>query len=190
MKTTISRNILSISLVMSFFMPTLTWAAVKEEESKAPTIELQDLALPTDVKDLGKQSGSVYYSQTSKNKTLMPVHFWGEVGKPGLHFIPLDTKLVKGLSFAGGGSSTANLEDVRVNRVVKGDIVRREFDLDEGGDINAHEFTLEPGDTVFIEKDRTFERRTFIISLVTLAATIISTVLIVKRIEEINRTNK
>ena len=184
MITNYLNKILSFSLAFSLSAPSLSWAA---EPAPRVDIELQDLALPTEVRDLTKQAGSVYYSTTSKNKPLMPVHFWGEVGKPGLHYIPLDTKLVKGLSFAGGGSSSANLDHVIVNRLEKDQVVRKVFDLDEGGDYKSHEFSLNPGDTIFIEKDRTFENRAFYLSIATLAATIISTILIVKRIERIER---
>lgn len=171
-------------ILKQFFSVLLICTILSPSRSFGETIDLQDLALPTDVKDLGKTSGAVYYSATTKNKTLMPVHFWGEVGRPGLHFIPLDSKLVKGLSFAGGGSSTAKLEEVIVNRVEEGKVKRYEFDLEEGGDIKAHEYTLRAGDTVFIEKDRSFENRAYYTSLIAVAATIISSIFIVKRIEE------
>ena len=157
-------------------MPSIAWSA--------DSIDLQDLALPTEVKDLGKSSGAVYYSATTKNKTLMPVHFWGEVGKPGLHFIPVDSKLVKGLSFAGGGSSSAKLDEVIVNRVEQGKVKRYEFDLVDGGKIEAHEYMLRPGDTVFIEKDRFVENRAYYTGLIAVASTILSSLLILKRLEE------
>lgn len=151
---------------------------------KPPEIDLQDLAMPSEIKDLAKQAGAVYYSSTSRNKSLMPVHFWGEVQRPGLHYIPVDTKLIKGLSFAGGGGSLADLDEVVVNRVQSGKIKRSEFDLDDGGDIVSHEYTLHPGDTVFVPRDMFQENRAFYTSLISVAATIISTILIVKRIEK------
>ena len=164
-------------LTLAILYPSLSLA-------QGQNIDLQDLALPSEVKDLSKQSGSVFYSATTKNKTLMPVHFWGEVGRPGLHYIPVDTKLVKGLSFAGGGSSLAKLEEVFVNRVENGKIARKEFDLESGGSLEAHEYTLMPGDTVFIERDRYIENRAYYTSLIAVAATIISSIFIIKRIED------
>lgn len=166
-------------LIFSLTLPSFAWAA--------DTIELQDLALPTELKDIGKNTGAVFYSPTSKNKTLMPVHFWGEVGKPGLHFIPIDSKLVKGISFAGGGTGVAKLDDVVVNRVVDGKVKRFDFNLQEGGDIKAHEYTLKPGDTVFIEKDRYYENRAYYTSLIGVAVSIISGLFILKRLEDMKR---
>jgi hypothetical protein len=117
----------------------------------------------------------------------MPVHFWGEVGKPGLHFIPIDSKLVKGISFAGGGTGLAKLDDVVVNRVIDGKVKRFDFNLQEGGDIKAHEYTLQPGDTVFIEKDRYYENRAYYTSLIGVAVSVISGLFILKRLEDMNR---
>lgn len=174
------RNLISLLLVAAMTLPSVALAQTQN-------LELQDLALPTDVKDLGKSPGAVYYSTTNKNKALMPVHFWGEVGKPGLHFIPVDSKLIKGLSFAGGGSSTARLDEVIVNRLEGDKVKRYEFDLEAGGDVSAHEYVLMPNDTVFIEKDRSIENRAYYTSLVGVIATIISSILIIKRIEESNR---
>lgn len=150
----------------------------------ASQIELNDLAFPTELQGIGKSPGAIFYSPSSKNKTLMPVHFWGEVGRPGLHFIPVDTRLIKGLSLAGGGSSTAKLEEVIVNRQVEGKIKRKEFNLGAGGDIQAHEFALQPGDTIFIKKDRFIENRNFYIGLTSVVVTILTSVLLYKRIED------
>jgi hypothetical protein len=175
------RKILSTTLAISFLIPSI-WAA-----ETIPSIELQDLALPSDLKELPRSSGAVYYSNTTKNKPLMPVHIWGEVSRPGLHYIPVDTKLVKGLSFAGGGSSLADLEEVTVNRSVNGKIKKSEFDLTEGGNAHAQEFTLQSGDTVYLPRDTYREDRNFYVSLVGVAATIITSILVIKRIEEINK---
>jgi len=176
MNRNIFRKFLSLSLILCLF-PVGVFANPKG-------IELQDLALPSELKDLSKSSGAVYYSSPNKNKTLMPVHIWGEVQKPGLHFIPVDTKLVKGLSFAGGGSSTANLEKVVVNRMEGDQVSRKKFDLKDGGDISAFEYTLKPGDTVFIERDRSMENRAYYTSLVAVVVAVLSGALIYKRIEE------
>jgi hypothetical protein len=169
-----------ISLSLSGVLPVICHAA---------DIELNDLALPSEVKDLNKTTGAIYYSSTNKNKTLMPVHFWGEVGRSGLHYIPVDTKLVKGLSFAGGGSNSADLSEVVINRLDGKNVKRMEFNLSEGGDIDAHEYTLRPGDTVYIPKDRFYENRAYYTSLVAVAVAILSSVLLYYRIQDIDRND-
>lgn len=152
----------------------------------AAEIDLQDLALPSEVKDLNKATGAVYYSTTNKNKPLMPVHMWGEVNRSGLHYIPVDTKLVKGLSFAGGGSGSADLEEVTVTRIENGKAIKKEFDLSGGGTIDAHDFILKPGDTVFIANDRFYVNRAYYTSLAGVVVAILSSIILYKRIEDSN----
>jgi hypothetical protein len=169
------KKIPSAILVAAFLGPSFSGAA---------DIDLQDLALPSEVRDIGKSSGAVFYSPTTKNKTLMPVHIWGEVHRPGLHYIPVDTKLIKGLSFAGGGNGSADLSEVVVNRLEEGGLQRREFNLVDGGDGAAHAYTLRPGDTVFVEKDRFPENRAYYTGLFGVVLTIVSTLLVLKRLED------
>lgn len=161
-----------------FFTFALAFQMLFSATSFAADIDLQDLALPSETNNLPKMSGSVFYSTTNKNKTLMPVHFWGEVGRSGLHYIPVDTKLVKGISFAGGGGSLAKLNEVSVNRLHKGKVARHEFDLSAGGDFESHDFTLHAGDTVFIKKDRFYENRAYYTSLAALCISVLSSIII------------
>ncbi len=175
MRTTLSNQISSAILVTAFLF---------HGPVRATEIDLQDLALPSEVRDIGKSSGAVFYSPTTKNKTLMPVHIWGEVNRPGLHYIPVDTKLIKGLSFAGGGNGTAKLSEVVVNRLDGNKVRRWEFNLVEGGDNSAHEYELKPGDTVFVEKDRFQENRAYYTGLFGVVLTIVSTLLVLKRLED------
>ncbi len=169
------RFIFSLSLITILISPQLVWAQ---------DIDLQDLALPSDVKDLGKTTGAVFYSSTNKNKPLMPVHMWGEVNRSGLHYIPVDTKLVKGLSFAGGGTGSADLEEVTVTRIMDGKVQRKEFDLTSGGSLEAHDYVLKPGDTVFVSNDRFYTNRAYYTSLVGVVVGILSSVLLYQRIQD------
>lgn len=148
-------------------------------------LSLQEIALPSEVKDLGKQSGSIFYNTSVKNKVLIPTHFWGEVGKPGLHFIPTDTSLVKGLSMAGGPNGSARLDDITLTRTsADGKLVQHEFNLAEGGDAEAFNFKLAPGDSIFIKKDQYREDRGYYTSLIGIAISIISTVVLLQNVKK------
>ncbi len=152
----------------------------------AADINLEDLALPSEVEELGKTSGSVYYSSTNKNKPLMPVHIWGEVNRSGLHYIPVDTKLIKGLSFAGGSSGKADLENVTVTRLIDGNTTKHKFDLSDGGNAEAYTYVLQPGDTIFVKDDKFYENRAYYTSLVGVAVAILSSIILYRRIEDRN----
>lgn len=147
-------------------------------------ISLNDLALPSEVKDLRKFPGSIYYSPTTKGKPLVPVHFWGEVKKSGLHYIPIDTPLISGISLAGGLTSSADLEKVRVTRTEGKDLQTINFDLSSGGDEEAYKQFLRPGDTVFIKKTRFYENRSYYTSLIGVLATLISSYAILRQVKD------
>lgn len=145
---------------------------------------LQEIALPSEVKELSKNSGSIYYSNSVKNKVLIPVHFWGEVKQSGLHFVPTDTTFIKGVSLAGGPSSSANLENiVLVRNSPSGNFEEVEFDLSKGGDANAHKFKIQSGDTIFIKKDTFYENRAYYTSLIGVFLTVLSTFVIVQKVQ-------
>ncbi len=184
MKTILLRSLITFLTGLQLCLLPLPVAA---QEKGALTIDLNELALPSDIKDVGKRGGAVYYSTTSKNRPLMPIHFWGEVKNSGLHYIPVESKLVKGLSMAGGGTSQAKLSDVFVTRVEDGKVKRLEFDLNEGGTRDAYDFTLRPGDTVFIKKDTFRQDRAYYTSLVSVAVSIISGVFLYIQIENSRR---
>ncbi len=154
-----------------------------EEATSAQRYNLGDLAYPTDVKDLGKQGGSIYYSAPSKNKALIPTHIWGEVGRPGMHFIPVDSSLVKALSYAGGVGSGALLGEVKVNREMNGKNETFEFDMEEGGGSEAHHFAVQPGDTIYVPRNRFYENRAYYTSLISVGVTILSAILIYRQVK-------
>lgn len=143
-----------------------------------------EFALPSDVKDLGKSGGAVFYSPTAKGSVLVPVHFWGEVSRSGLHYIPVDSNLVKGLSFAGGPKSTAQLESVKVTRQQGTKVEELRFDLSQGGTSSAYNFNLRSGDTVFVEKDYYYENRIFYTSLIGVVATLLSSFVIFREVKK------
>lgn len=158
---------------------TLSFSAYSKER-----ISLNDLALPSEVKDLKKYPGSIYYSPTTKGKPLVPVHFWGEVKKSGLHYIPIDTPLISGISLAGGLTSSADLEQVRVTRHKGKDLQSTNFDLSSGGNEEAYRHHLKPGDTVFIKKTRFYENRAYYTSLIGVLATLLSSYAILQQVKD------
>jgi len=144
---------------------------------------IKDLALPSETQNLEKKPGALFYSPTTKGKALIPVNVWGEVATSGVHYIPMDTDLVKGLSLAGGPRSTGRLDNIKVTRRVDNKIDNLVFNLEKGGDVSAFEFKLEPGDTVFVEKSTYTENRAYYTSLIGVVATILSSILLYREVK-------
>ncbi len=147
--------------------------------------DINELVLPAEVQKLNKRAGSIFYSKSSKDKVLIPTHFWGAVKQSGLHFVPTNTSLIKGISMAGGPTETAKLSNVQVTRKESGGQLNKyRFDLVEGGNLDSHKFELKPGDTVFIEKDHFRENRVYYTSLVSVAVSILSGFIIYRQVKD------
>ncbi len=171
--------ILTLSL---FFQSHITFS--NELVPSKSDLSMQEIALPSEVKDLNKQSGSIYYNTSVKNKVLVPAHFWGEVGRPGLHFIPTDTSLIKGLSMAGGPNGAAKIDEIILTRTDnQGKLIQKEFNLSEGGGVDAYNFKIESGDSIFIKKDQFREDRAYYTGLVGIAISIISTIVLLQKVK-------
>ena len=146
-------------------------------------LKVKELVLPTEVKDINKKGGSVFYSTGTKNTALIPTNIWGEVKNSGLHYIPQRTNLVNGLSLAGGTTGSADLDEVIVSRNSKGEWKNYTFDL-TGGSNQALGFELQPGDVVQVKKDRFYENRTYYTGLISILATLVSTALIYEQVKD------
>jgi hypothetical protein len=174
------KNLICVVLIAQ----SLTVSVCFSEEKLKSELNLQDIALPSEVKDLGKQSGAIYYNTSIKNKALVPAHFWGEITKSGLHFIPTDTTLIKGLSMAGGPTSVAELEEIKLSRIDgNGKLSEYAFNLSNGGDQESFNFKIESGDTIFIPKSTYYENRAYYTGLISIFISIVSTFFIVSKID-------
>lgn len=173
---------LLLLIVFQLFNFPLSAAATKGEAQHE--LNLQEIILPSEIKDMPKSGGAIYYSSSVKNKILIPVNMWGEVKNSGLHFIPSDTTFVRGLSLAGGATSSAKLESIKLIRAIPGGGNREiVFDLSTGGDSFVHEFKFEPGDSVFIKKDTFYENRGYYTSLIGIVLTLVSTFVIINKVK-------
>jgi hypothetical protein len=186
----IFRKLLTIIICHQFLIVSIAYSQITEEvdvkqsASQSKDLNLQELALPSEVKDINKQSGAIYYNNSVKNKVLIPAHIWGEVNRPGLHFVPNDTTLIKGLSMAGGPSGSAKLTEVSLSRNTNdGQVKQYVFDLKTGGELDAHLFKIEPGDSIFIKRDHFLEDRNYYTSWIGIVISIISTIVLLQKVD-------
>jgi len=185
------------TLLVYLLLSTSSYVALAEESSeltegakrfdpnlvkKDSSYDLKELVLPSEVSNLPKQSGSIYYSKGSKEKALIAVNFWGEVGHAGLYYIPIDTNLVRGLSLAGGSSGNANTNSIYVTRREESEYVKYQFDLGQGGSDDAIAFTLKPDDIVYIPRSRFYENRAYYTALISVAVTVLSGIVIYQKL--------
>lgn len=182
------------SIILSFFLLVSSNLAIAQTGVGTPSAnkkgnsiadyDLNKLALPSEIKGMGKSAGSIFYSPSIKGKVLIPVHFWGYFNRPGLHFIPVDSSLLEGVSYAGGPNPNAKIDNVRLMRKSGSNFNNSYYDLEKGGTNAAALKKLNPGDMVFVEKDYFIENRAYYTSLIGVVATILSSILLYRQVRK------
>jgi hypothetical protein len=184
MNNLMKQLLLSFISLNLFFSPTI---AMAKKNKKSSQYNLQKLVLPSEVNGISKSSGSIYYSPSVKGKVLIPVHIWGEISNSGLHFLPIDTSLISGLSLAGGPSGTAKLEEVKLTRKnINGKYEDHVFDISSGGKEDAYKYKLKPDDTIYLKKDRFYDNRSYYTGLTGVIVTVLSSILLFKEVQKSN----
>ena len=129
----------STLIIASFLSPSLAQA--------------QDGLLSTSRKvDTGLSSGSVYYSGNYPGAVLMRVNMLGEVQRPGVHHMPIETDFNTALGFAGGPTRFANTKNAVIRRK-DGKGKEEVIDLNLNNhfrEIHREELRLRPNDTLYI----------------------------------------
>ncbi|MCF8060834.1 MAG: hypothetical protein K9K67_16135 [Bacteriovoracaceae bacterium] len=174
------KKILVFLIISSLF--NTTFAAGKPKKNENLQYNIRELALPSEVEGLPKKMGSIFYSPSVKGKVLIPVHFWGSIKNTGLHFIPVDTNLINGISLAGGPQEDAEFENIHVTTKRSGKREKIDFDISSGGNLNLEDFKLQPGDTVFIPQDNFYRNRAYYTSLVGVVLTVLSSILLYRQV--------
>lgn len=59
---------------------------------------------------------SEYIFRTSPKDSLMAIHLFGAIAKPGIYYVPQNTDLMKLLTLAGGATSLGTLDEVVVRK--------------------------------------------------------------------------
>jgi len=85
----------------------------------------------------------------------MLVNVWGYVQKPGRYEVPSSTDLIQLISYAGGPTEYADMQEVQLTRTVRVDkkITKKKYllNIENLESINDDDLRLHPGDTIFID---------------------------------------
>jgi hypothetical protein len=180
--TKLIKKVLITSII--FNLTSMTSIALAHEMENNTKFNLKELVLPSEIGKLGKSPGALYYSSTIKDKVLMPVHFWGQVGKSGLHYLPMGTTVINGISMAGGPKTDAILDEIKLTRRNGDQINEKVFNISEGGDKKAYFEQLRPGDTIFIKRSTFREDRIYYTGLIGIMSTLLSSILLWREVKK------
>jgi hypothetical protein len=124
------------------------------------------------------QAGSYYYV-ARPNEMTMQVNIWGFVHHPGRYEVNTGADLVQLLSYAGGPTNDADMEDIRITRMVRRDGVistkEMRINLRRVEKVDEAKLQLQPGDTIFMDHTSWLTVRD-IVGVVTTAAIVTAAV--------------
>ena len=121
---------------------------------------------------LRPSSGSYYYI-AKPNELSMQVNIWGFVRNPGRYEVSTSTNLMELLSYAGGPSEDAIIDDVLITRSFErsggGPPIQISVNLEDLSETNPSDLILYPNDTVYIDHSSWINVRDLFVVLTTLA---------------------
>ena len=112
----------------------------------------QDYFRASEEKSKFSLKGSEYLSGQNYREAMMRVNLIGEVNKPGVHVVPANTKFSTLLSFAGGTTKEANIEEIVIKRQRTKDkykVIKYDFEefLEDEKEIDL---SLSPNDMIYV----------------------------------------
>ena len=117
-------------------------------------------------------SSASFYYLSKPGEVTMLINIWGAVRNPGRYEVPTSTNLVHLLSYAGGPTPDAELDEVRVTRSFSKDGVFTKSEifvnLEDLAKTDESQLVLYAGDTIFLDQSRWDD----IVTVITTAAII------------------
>ncbi len=139
-----------ISIVFSInSLTSLSWSA--QESSSSFFIKKDEDGL--------QKSGSVYFTSTKKNEVLIKGNIWGSVQYPGVHFVPIGTRVLDALSIAGGPLDKADTDNITLSSKEKnGDLLVRKISVSKALKDVGYNPVLQADDILIVAEDRSLEK--------------------------------
>lgn len=126
--------------------------------------------------------GTIFHSGNYPGAVLMRINLLGEVQRPGVHHVPVETDFTTVLGFAGGPTRFADASQAVIKR--KGPKGEEVIPVDINkyfSEVHKQDFTLKPNDTLYIPtKEQAISDNTFrtVMVVSTIVGIVLSAVLI------------
>ena len=126
---------------------------------------------------LSSSAGHDFISGAQPGDVLIKVNLWGAVHKPGIHRIPSKTDLLTLMSYAGGPTDRAILDEVTIKRRTSQAQKLIKVDLEElVQGASHHNVELAPDDVIIVPADKPLISNDTL-AVVGVASIILSTIL-------------
>ncbi|NUM70627.1 MAG: SLBB domain-containing protein [Ignavibacteriaceae bacterium] len=145
----------------------------------------ENVQIGSPFKDIRNQQTAVY-DLSDPNGINIKVSVWGYVGKPGKYIVPINTNLLDILTYAGGPTTDATVEDLRLFRTMP-DSTQQLLTFNYNSLMWEEKFTqnlkfpkLEPDDLILVTGEpRFFFKDYFSITLSIISTLVSLTILII-----------
>lgn len=121
------------------------------------------------------KSGSVYYASNKKDEVLLKGNIWGAVQFPGVHYLPIGTRLLDALSIAGGPLDSADKEHLILSTRTPKGLEIKNISVYQALSDNAYNPFIQAEDIIVVNENHSYKNwnlalqaGTFIISAVVL----------------------
>ena len=104
------------------------------------------------------KTGSVYVNPAKKNEVLFKTSIWGAVQYPGVHYLPLGTKLLDALGSAGGPIERADMDKLILSSHGTKGLVVKNLSVSEALADDAKNPILQPDDVLVVKEDHSNEK--------------------------------
>jgi hypothetical protein len=96
-------------------------------------------------------AGNEYISGQEAGTVMMKVNLWGAVKRPGIHHVPVKSSLIELMSYAGGPSDNALLDEITIKRNLGQEQKKISINLAEIlHDQKQYDLVLKPDDIIVV----------------------------------------
>lgn len=96
-------------------------------------------------------AGNEYISGQDNGTVMMRVNLWGAVRRPGIHHVPVKSSLIELISYAGGPSDNALLDEITIKRNLGPEQKKISVNLAEIlHDQKQYDLVLKPDDIIVV----------------------------------------
>jgi protein involved in polysaccharide export with SLBB domain len=117
-------------------------------------------------------------SGESYRGSMMTVQMIGEVNKPGVHIVPEGSSFTNLLSYAGGPTKDANIEDIYIKRKTSKGFKNIELNFKDFLTDNNQDLKLQPNDLIYVEKESQWLSSRTLTIIATLMGAVVSGIVI------------
>lgn len=149
------KNIIKFFVSLILFMQSISTPSL----AAGTIIKNDDYVIRGD--DANLKSGSIYYTSNKKNDVLLKGSIWGAVQFPGVHYLPLGTRLLDALSIAGGPLDIADKDNVILSTKTEKGLQVKTISVNQALMDNSYNPYIQADDIIMIKEDHTYQNWSF-----------------------------